>query len=703
MKKYKMLALTGILLSSTILGVGVPVVQAATTINVDKSALNTAAQNNQTKFSDVKDGSTMSVAPIFGKKSSSEFAAALKKALNVVNDSSQLVDMSVVDTDSSTGFATKVKFTNNGTSKTVSVNYNYAKPTVTLANSTLNYKAGHLPDDYQTAVVNGAKAATTNGEDANGRGNTATISTDSTSNFLTDAGSHTITFTAKDNYATSDAVNETVNILEGPSWNDSELTKTIQKGDTTGIAQPTIVKDNGQTYSIAIKNLDTTLAQTATEGTPVKLVATAIDSKGNPLKDSSGTTLSWDATKDGNLIVTDDTDKVPYNIVYKSGNNIVGTYSGIGASGDEVNVDANKPAGYTLANSSDASYTIDSNAPTKVVNVNQSVGYTITYIDKDTGETVGTPTTGTANDGTYQFLTAPDGYNFVDVSDVIYKVDSSKPNKTVYVTKKSSILEDLNYTVTFKDKSTGKTVDTTTGTGSLGDYVSLTAPDGYAFSTLLDNGFLLLKDGQNVTKYVTAANTPYSVSYVDQDSGKEVGTQAGKGADGSTVTLTAPDGYAFVSADDVTYKIDKDTPSSKVYVQKSDQTVDNLVSGYPKNGYIKIYDQNGKLNNDVVLSEGSSWIIDKTLTIDGAEYYRVATDEYVKASDVYKYTPVQNIAVTNSKNPTGVYNSKGQLIIDRALAENTPWYTDRTATIRGQKMHRVATDEWVKDSDVTIK
>ena len=167
--------------------------------------------------------------------------------------------------------------------------------------------------------------------------------------------------------------------------------------------------------------------------------------------------------------------------------------------------------------------------------------------------------------------------------------------------------------------------------------------------------------------------------------------------------MKAPTGYAFVNADDINYTIDKDTPTSTVYVQKSDQTVDNIVSGYPRKGNINIYDGNGKLNDDVVLSEGSSWIIDKTITINGAEYYRVATDQYVKASDVYKYTPLQTVAVTNGTNVTPVYNSKGQLIIDRALDVNTPWYTDRSATIRGKKMYRVATDEWIKASYSTLK
>jgi len=106
------------------------------------------------------------------------------------------------------------------------------------------------------------------------------------------------------------------------------------------------------------------------------------------------------------------------------------------------------------------------------------------------------------------------------------------------------------------------------------------------------------------------------------------------------------------------------------------------------------------LNDSVVLSSGSSWIIEQTRTIDGVEYYRVATNEYIKASEAYKYTPLQTVVTTKGGDVKPVYNSKGQLVIDLALDKSTPWYTDRSATLNGEKMYRVATDQWVRASDI---
>lgn len=288
---------------------------------------------------------------------------------------------------------------------------------------------------------------------------------------------------------------------------------------------------------------------------------------------------------------------------------------------------------------------------------------------------------------------------------MIYTIDSEKPTKTISVTK-SDITKNLGYTVQFRDRTNGDLIKTTTGTGNFNDYVTLAAPDGYAFSNnLLYSGFLLYKDGQTFTSYVTKADTPYTISYYDQANNKLVGTQSGTSADGATVTLTAPKGYTLVNANDVNYIINKDAPDATIFVKKSDDSNvedSDIVATYPDKGkYVKIYDANGDLNDRAVLSAGSSWIIDQTKEINGVEYYRVATNEYIKASDAYKYTPLQSVVTTTNGDVKPVYNSKGQLIIDVALDHSTPWYTDRSATINGEKMYRVATDQWVRASDVT--
>lgn len=47
----------------------------------------------------------------------------------------------------------------------------------------------------------------------------------------------------------------------------------------------------------------------------------------------------------------------------------------------------------------------------------------------------------------------------------------------------------------------------------------------------------------------------------------------------------------------------------------------------------RLYTSDGQLINNRALGEYTSWIVGKTGFIDGAEYYQVATNEYVRASD----------------------------------------------------------------------
>ncbi|ALB28071.1 SLAP domain-containing protein [Companilactobacillus heilongjiangensis] len=718
MKKYTKMVLAGVLLSSAVLGANTSVVKAASNnpLNVDTSAIaNNVIQvinellnskttankvNPQTNFSDLEDGSKLTATPIFGKKSASEFSSTLQSELNIVDDKGQLVPMTVTESNNH-GFATDVSYTLNGTTKKATVSYNLTKPTVSFSKgTTMNFKS---TDEAKANLSNLVTAKTTNGDDAKGNVNKPKLSPVPAS--VTASGA--VEFTPSDIYGDGIPATGTVNIYDKvPNVSDRTVATPENAND------PYVFFVGNQRFlAKPVQESTSNISAENPTGT-VTYNVTPIDASGNPIKDSvDGTEISYETTSTGKVIVKPDADNpVGYTLVfndYKTGNPIY-TVDESGKSTDTIDKNSSvvtsalgsdyKLKGsqkeYDLATAKDIAFTVTKQANT-----------TVNYYDINSGEQLKSTESLSGDNGSITALAQiPSGYQLVNAGDLIQTLDADKSTENIYVKKTQNTVGNLSYTVTYKDKTTKKVVGTPVKSeGALGDYIGLTAPDGYAFASVLDNGFLLLKNNQNVTKYVVAADTPYSISYVDQDTGKEVGTEAGKGADGSKIVLKAPTDYAFVNADDVNYTIDKDTPTSTVYVQKSDQTEDNIVSGYPKNGYIKIYDEKGKLNNDVVLSEGSSWIIDKSLTINGAEYYRVATNEYVKASDVYKYTPLQTVATTNGKNLTPVYNSRGQVIIDRALDTNTPWYTDRSATIRGQKMYRVATDEWIKASDSTLR
>lgn len=99
---------------------------------------------------------------------------------------------------------------------------------------------------------------------------------------------------------------------------------------------------------------------------------------------------------------------------------------------------------------------------------------------------------------------------------------------------------------------------------------------------------------------------------------------------------------------------------------------------------------------DVKLGSNSAWFSDEKKTVDGVTYYRVATDKWAKASDVYVYVAENSIVTTNNNlKYIPLVNAHGDKITNRALAPNTSWKTDRTTVINGKTYYRVATNEFV--------
>jgi len=60
------------------------------------------------------------------------------------------------------------------------------------------------------------------------------------------------------------------------------------------------------------------------------------------------------------------------------------------------------------------------------------------------------------------------------------------------------------------------------------------------------------------------------------------------------------------------------------------------------------------------------------------------------------------VATTSGSTPyTRVYTKQGNIVSNRALGPNTPWRVGKTITIGGTAMYQVATNEYVKSTDVT--
>lgn len=101
------------------------------------------------------------------------------------------------------------------------------------------------------------------------------------------------------------------------------------------------------------------------------------------------------------------------------------------------------------------------------------------------------------------------------------------------------------------------------------------------------------------------------------------------------------------------------------------------------------------------LSRNSAWFSNKKLTINNVSYYQVATNEYVRADQVYPYQNVNIDIRTYAGSSKTLINANGETS-NRALAANSDWFTDRIATINGDKYYRVSTGEFVSVNDAYI-
>jgi len=172
---------------------------------------------------------------------------------------------------------------------------------------------------------------------------------------------------------------------------------------------------------------------------------------------------------------------------------------------------------------------------------------------------------------------------------------------------------------------------------------------------------------------------------------------------------------------DITYTKDKTTPSHHTSGNTSHHTDSNTshtvtptrptINITNSSQYITVdstvktatlYDTNGQKISTDALARNTNWRSDKILTIGKDKYYRVATDEFVKATDVYVYQPVSDIIETHDQEVTNLDTFDGQLITNRGLGSLTKWKANKTTIINGQKYYSVSTDEFVKASDVDL-
>ena len=131
--------------------------------------------------------------------------------------------------------------------------------------------------------------------------------------------------------------------------------------------------------------------------------------------------------------------------------------------------------------------------------------------------------------------------------------------------------------------------------------------------------------------------------------------------------------------------------------------LDQTVATFSDQPDVVLYSRNTDNTMSVVknreLKHGTDWFSDQKLTTNGISYYRVATNEWVKTTQVYPYIAMDNDVMTYSDSDKYLLKAEGTQVKNRALAPNTGWFTDRYTYINGVKYYRVATNEFVSADD----
>lgn len=193
----------------------------------------------------------------------------------------------------------------------------------------------------------------------------------------------------------------------------------------------------------------------------------------------------------------------------------------------------------------------------------------------------------------------------------------------------------------------------------------------------------------------------------------DVPAKEGYRADKKTITATVTD--KGITTDDVINYTKIPTgggggTSENIFISDRPQTSSyQRIATYPDQGNVTLYKQEGQKFvpiTDRVLSPDSGWYFDKVANV-GSEnsdmkYYRVSTNEWVRANQAYLYQPNKVIIRTNAGAPKQLIHAEGTLATSRMLSPDTDWYSDLIGDLGESQYYRVATNEFVKKSDVTV-
>lgn len=171
-------------------------------------------------------------------------------------------------------------------------------------------------------------------------------------------------------------------------------------------------------------------------------------------------------------------------------------------------------------------------------------------------------------------------------------------------------------------------------------------------------------------------------------------------------TITTNEFVKYIKKNDNSKSSDssESSNSSGTSVELVPEYIRQTIATFPDKDNVKLYHLNGDSMTDDstrALAPATDWYSDQRIVVKGNTYYRVATNEWVRANDVYIYTAHATVVRTKKGDIKKLASSEGNVVTDRALASNTDWYSDRIGYLNDgvSPYYRVATNEFVKQTD----
>jgi len=335
---------------------------------------------------------------------------------------------------------------------------------------------------------------------------------------------------------------------------------------------------------------------------------------------------------------------------------------------------------------------------------NNNIENKITYVLAN-GETVEVKDKAQGTTG-QPITNVPDGYALAKGENAVYGKDGAE-----VVVKVTPMITSKIHFVDQNDKLV-KTESVNGGEGT--DYTITTLPDGCSWPKDA-NKTITLTSGEeyNIPVEKKVSNTVIFKTANEDEAGKTTifGDKAG-----DKVTLTDAQIPTGFNVADKTMTLQTEGNTQFVTVTKDASGITpfkGVVRINTKGDFAPLYTVTGG-DGTRGLKNNTDWQTNNKLVLDDVTYYQVSTTEWVKASDITVVShdedntttddssvqKADKTQVTTKNKTTSLYTKENKEIESRGLAANTPWATDQMITVNNVKLYRVATNEWVRASDI---